>query len=243
MVVRSAFPTRRFLLGASYSSHLTLEMDVSMQRSRLALISTAALVSTALAIAAFSIPHVSVSATTIAQKKTTSTKKPTSKAAADPNAPEVVAPGDIPDDQLFVPYRPKSGGYTINVPEGWSRTENNGAVTFTDKYNSITVSVGPVSAAPTTASVRASGLADVSQDPSYRAGKVGTVKTAGGNAIKATFEIGSAPNKVTGKKALLAVERYVYFRSGTQVVVTLSGAKGADNVDPWRTVSDSVRVG
>jgi hypothetical protein len=201
-----------------------------MNRSRLALASTA------LAIAALSVPHPSASAASIAQ-----TKK--AKSAVNPNAPEVVAPGDIPDNQLFVPYRPTAGGYTISVPEGWSRTEDNGAVTFTDKYNSIMVTVRPVAAAPTVESVGKSGLADVAQDPSYRAGKIAATKTAGGSAIKATYEIGSAPNKVTGKKALLAVERYVYFGNGTQVVVTLSGAKGADNVDPWKIVSDSVRVG
>jgi hypothetical protein len=171
-----------------------------------------------------------------------SKKKPPSK-AVNPNAPEVVAPGDIPDNQAFVPYRPSSGGYTISVPEGWGRTENGGAVTFTDKYNSITVAMGAVTSAPTIDTVRATGLADVSSDPTYKFGKIATVKTAGGPAIRATYEIGSAPNKVTGKKALLAVERYVFFGNGTQVVVTLSGAKGADNVDPWKTVTDSVRVG
>jgi hypothetical protein len=182
-----------------------------------------------------------------AAKKPSSKKPPAKKAPTkkpvDPNAPEVVAPGDIPDNQVFIPYRPKSGAYTINVPEGWPRTENNGAVTFSDKYNSIGVTSGSVAAAPTVESVGNSGLADVSSDPTYRPGPVAAVKTAGGPAIKATYEIGSAANSVTGKKALLAVERYVYFANGTQVVVTLSGAKGADNVDPWKIVSDSVRVG
>jgi hypothetical protein len=180
-------------------------------------------------------------ASAVQKQKTTTTKK-VSSAAVNPNAPEVVAPGDIPDNQLFVPYRPASGSYTINVPEGWSRTEHNGAVTFTDKYNSITITSSPAKTAPTVKSVMSSSLLDVSQDPTYRVGKVTAVKTTGGNAIRATYEIGSAPNKVTGKKALLAVERYVYFRNATQVVVTLSGAKGADNVDPWKIVSDSVRV-
>jgi hypothetical protein len=175
--------------------------------------------------------------------KAATTRKPASRGAVYPNAPEVVAPGDIPDNQLFVPYRPTDGGWTVSVPEGWGRTETNGAVTFTDKYNSITVTASKGATAPTTDTVRVSGLVDISSDPTYRAGKITTVKTGGGPAIKATFEIGSAPNKVTGKKALLAVERYVYFGKGTQVVVTLSGAKGADNVDPWKTVTDSVRVG
>ena len=178
-----------------------------------------------------------------AQKAPKAQKHLAVKGAVNPNAPEVVSPGDIPDNQLFVAYRPAAGAYTIRVPEGWSRTEADGAVTFTDKYNSITVFAGPAAAAPTIDRVRTAGLLDVATDPTYKAGRITAVKTAGGPAIHATFEIGSAPNKVTGKKALLTVERYVYFGNRTQVVVTLSGAKGADNVDPWKTVSDSVRVG
>ena len=43
------------------------------------------------------------------------------------------------------------------------------------------------------------------------------------------------------KAGIDAVERYVFFNNGTQVTLTLSGAKGADNVDPWKIVSDSVK--
>ena len=34
---------------------------------------------------------------------------------------EVNPPGDIPDNQAFVPYTSSSGGYTISMPEGWAR--------------------------------------------------------------------------------------------------------------------------
>jgi hypothetical protein len=33
----------------------------------------------------------------------------------------------------------------------------------------------------------------------------------------------------------------VFFHGGKNAVITLSGPKGADNVDPWKTVTDSVR--
>jgi hypothetical protein len=198
--------------------------------------STALLTLTTLAL----IPGSPAGAATSKPKKTNTAKASTPK-AVDPNAPEVVAPGDIPDNQVFVAYQPAAGGYTIKVPEGWARTETTNAVSFTDKYNSIQVTTAAASP-PTVDSVKNSGLADVAKDPSFKLGTVSGVKAAGGSAIRATFEIGSTPNKVTGKKALLAVERYVYFANGHQVVVTLSGAKGADNVDPWKVVSDSVRV-
>lgn len=160
--------------------------------------------------------------------------------AADPNAPEVVAPGDIPDNQAFVSYTPPGASYSIKVPEGWARSTKDGTVTFTDKYNSIEVRSQAAAGAPTVASVKAGGLTDVSADPTFKLGKVTAVTRTAGPGVRATYEIGSAPNPVTGKKALLAVERYEFGHNGTTVVLTLSGAKGADNVDPWRIVSDSL---
>ena len=38
-----------------------------------------------------------------------------------------------------------------------------------------------------------------------------------------------------------AVERYAFWHDGQEAVLTLSGPKGADNVDPWRIVTDSLR--
>jgi len=158
----------------------------------------------------------------------------------DPNAPEVVEPGDIPDNQMFIPFASSDGKYTVKVPEGWARTEAGGVVTFTDKYNSISLQSMDATTAPTVESVNAGGLSDVATDPTFALNDVTTVTRKSGTAVLATYEIGSEPNPVTGKKALLAVERYVFFHNGTVVTMTLSGATGADNVDPWTIVSDSL---
>ena len=159
----------------------------------------------------------------------------------DPNAAEVVEPGDIPDNQVFVTFPWPDGRFSVDVPEGWAQTESNGVVTFTDKYNSVAIQSASATAAPTVDSVTSTGLTDVSTEASFVLKDVTTVTRKGGEAVLATFEVGSAPNEVTGKRALLAVERYVFFNNGTKVVLTLSGAKGADNVDPWRIVSDSLK--
>jgi hypothetical protein len=171
----------------------------------------------------------------------TSSKSTTTPAgAADPNAPEVVEPGDIPDNQVFVAYTPPGASFSVKVPEGWSRSSAGETVTFTDKYNSIQISSSDGTQAPTVASVKASGLGDVTSDPTFALGSVKKVTRSGVPAVVASYEIGSPPNDVTGKSALLAVERYELEKNGTTVVLTLSGAKGADNVDPWKIVSDSV---
>jgi len=157
----------------------------------------------------------------------------------DPNAPEVVEPGDIPDNQVFIAFTAPDGSFSLKVPEGWARTQQGTGVTFTDKYNTIAVTSG-AGAAPTPDSVTATALADVASDPTFKLLDVQPVTRPAGTGVVATYEIGSAPNPVTGKKALLAVERYVFGHNGNEVVLTLSGAKGADNVDPWRTVTESL---
>ena len=37
----------------------------------------------------------------------------------------------------------------------------------------------------------------------------------------------------------MAVKRFELWRDGKTVVLTVSGPVGADNVDPWRIVTDS----
>jgi len=37
------------------------------------------------------------------------------------------------------------------------------------------------------------------------------------------------------------IERFELYRNGRSAVVSLSSAVGSDNVDPWRTVSQSFR--
>lgn len=71
------------------------------------------------------------------------------------------------------------------------------------------------------------------------AGDVTTVDRKSGRVVLITYQSESPPSPVTGKTVAQAVERYEFAAAGREVVVTLSGPAGADNVDPWRTVSDS----
>jgi hypothetical protein len=139
-------------------------------------------------------------------------------------APEVNPAGDIPDNQAYVRYAPPGAGFSVKVPEGWSRTQTGDAVVFTDKLNAIRIETVPH---PPT--------------PAQQAGKSSTVKRTAGSAQKLTYNMKSAPDPVTGKSVTDAVERYVFTTGPNIAVLTLSGPKGADNVDPWRIVTDSLR--
>jgi len=162
--------------------------------------------------------------------------------AVNPNAPDATPPGDIPDTQVYVPYSPPGGGYSVKVPEGWSRSSSGGAVVFTDNLNSIRLESVPASKAPTVASAKQSLVPQLSHSVNgFSAPKVSTVSRTAGPAVLITYFAWGKPNPVTGKKPPEAVERYIFFHKGKEVILTLSGEKNADNVDPWRTVTNSLR--
>jgi hypothetical protein len=166
----------------------------------------------------------------------------TPPSAASRNAPEVNPAGDIPDNQVFVPYSPPGGRFTVKVPEGWGRTARAGTVSFTDKLNTIGMETRPAPAAPTVASARQAELPAIrSASRRYEPGSVTQVRRAGGDVVLVTFKADAPADPVTGKVVHDAVERYEFWRGGTEAILTLAGPVGADNVDPWRIVSDSFR--
>ena len=166
----------------------------------------------------------------------------TPPSAASRNAPEVNPTGDIPDNQVFVPYSPPGGRFTVKVPEGWGRTARAGTVSFTDKLNTIGMETRPAPAAPTVASARQAELPAIrSASRRYEPGSVTQVRRAGGDVVLVTFKADAPADPVTGKVVHDAVERYEFWRGGTEAILTLAGPVGADNVDPWRIVTDSFR--
>src|SRR5258707_6161563 len=71
-------------------------------------------------------------------------------AAEAPIAAEKNPPGDIPDSQVFIDYK-SPAGFSIKVPEGWSRTDKPDGAVFADKYDSIEIAIAGAAAAPTIA--------------------------------------------------------------------------------------------
>jgi hypothetical protein len=165
-----------------------------------------------------------------------------STTAANPNTKESSPPGDIPDNQAYVAFTPPAGGFSVKVPEGWAQRATGGAIAFTDKLNTIRIESHAASAPLSATAARGSEMARLARSvKGFKAGKVSTVHRKAGTAVRITYLAASPADPVTGKSVTDAVERYVFFHKGRAVVLTLSGPKGADNVDPWRLVTDSVR--
>jgi hypothetical protein len=211
-------------------------------------IATPSTASTRPAAAATSAPAVNASTTTPPTSPTTTrtsapavttTGSSAPSSAATTQAPEALVPGDIPDDQVFVSFSPPSGGYRVKVPEGWARSTDGSVVVFTDKFNTIRIETVPEPIAPTIESVTATDLpALAGTTRGYVVGKTSAVTRRSGQAILSTYRSDAPPNSVTDKAVRLDVERYVFWRSGQAVILTLSSSVGSDNVDPWKTVTD-----
>jgi hypothetical protein len=161
---------------------------------------------------------------------------------ANPSAPEHNPAGDIPDNQAYVAYAPPGAGYSVKVPEGWSQTSAGGVVSFTDKLNTVCLQAAAASAPPTIAGVKRTMPPKLARaEQGFRLRTITMVRRNAGRAVRITYLARGKPDPVTGKSRVDAVERYLFFHKGREAVVTLSGPKGADNVDPWRIVTDSLR--
>jgi len=149
-------------------------------------------------------------------------------------------PGDIPDNQAFV--RLTTPSYSLVTPEGWSRTTRGAQVTLSDKYNSIRVELRSAAKAPTVRSVSSGELPLLrSKIPGFRSPKVTSLARPAGRVVLVRYEARSLRNAVTGRTVVNDVERYEFWKAGRAAVLTLQAPHGSDNVDPWRTVTESFR--
>jgi hypothetical protein len=176
------------------------------------------------------------------QAPTGGTCGPGTTVAGSTGGKEVTVPGDIPDTQAFVEYASPDGVFVVRVPEGWARAETASGVSFTDKLNTVAITTAATPAAPTIASTRADVVPALQRTaPCFALTDVTVAKRKGGDAILVTYHADSPADPVTGKVVRDDVERYSFWKNGHEAVLTLSASAGSDNVDPWRTVTDSFR--
>ena len=159
-----------------------------------------------------------------------------------PNAPETLPPGDIPDTIAFVPYAVPGHGLTFSTPEGWSRKTSTGGVTFTDKLNTIQLIDTSTTAPIMVAAAQKSEVPKIAASlTGFKLQSVSTVSRPAGPAVLIKYLGYSQPDPVTGKFGVLAFERYEFSHRGHEVILLLSSPVGSDNVDPWRKVTTSLR--
>ncbi|MDX6253753.1 MAG: hypothetical protein QOJ11_87 [Frankiales bacterium] len=152
-------------------------------------------------------------------------------------------PGDIPDNLAFVAYTNAAGHYLFNHPEGWAQTTNGSSVTFTDKLNGVLVTAGTDTTAPTAAVAKQRDVPQLtSSQAAFELRSVQAVTEPGGAGVRIVYRRNSAPDQVTGRRYRDEVERYELVGHGHSVVIELFGPVGADNVDAYRTMVQSLRI-
>src|SRR5689334_10459576 len=102
---------------------------------------------------------------------------PAPTARAPPDSP----PGANPDRQAFVAYSPPQAGYSIKVPEGWSRTRANRVTSFTDKLNTVRLEETSAASAPTVDAVKRTIIPVLQRrEAGFQPGRVSVVRRTAG---------------------------------------------------------------
>ncbi|MDQ6817161.1 MAG: hypothetical protein M3018_07105 [Actinomycetota bacterium] len=141
---------------------------------------------------------------------------------------------------MFLTYHNSGAGYSMIYPEGWTIKGGGNDVSLVNKNNVIRIVISP-SGAPTPASLTAELTKLKQSNPTLTFTPPSEIQVKAGLAIKATYELHSAPNPVTGKTVLLIVDRYELSHAGKRVTVDLGTAKGVDNKDAYRRIINSLK--
>jgi len=182
---------------------------------------------------------------------TSSAPSPSSSASPSPAArhetpvpAEHNPPGDIPDNLAFVAYSNAAGRYRFTHPEGWAEQTHGADVLFTDKLNGVTATTGTATSPPTAASARQQDVPALqSSQAAFELRTITTVTGPAGSGVRIVYRRNSSPDPVTGRQYRDEVERYELVNHGREVVLELYGPVGADNVDAYRTMVQSLRIG
>jgi hypothetical protein len=167
---------------------------------------------------------------------------PTGTAASpteQPLAPETSPAGDIPDNQVFVAYASPTGGYQLQVPEGWARTDQGSDVRFVSKLDGVQVAVTNASSVPTAATLQANPALVQGFGRAVQVIKVQDVQLPAGPAVLVDFASNSDPDPVTAKQVRLENNTYLIAKNGKLATLTLWAPQGADNVDQWQQMAQS----
>lgn len=150
--------------------------------------------------------------------------------------------GDIPDTQVFVTYASSSGGYQLEVPEGWARSTSGTKVSFVEKLDGVQVSLAKASLAPTANSVSTNQAVTLEQSgQAVRNVCLQDLRLHGKPAVLMVYTSNSDPDPVTGKQVRLENNAYLFFKNGKLATLRLWAPLGADNVDQWKLISRSFR--
>lgn len=153
---------------------------------------------------------------------------------------EIVPSGDIPDSQVFITYTSAAGGYALQVPEGWGRTEEKDEVRFTDKFDAVRIRILKTNDEFSLQNIKEKQIPTL-EKTELNVGVTGIVEKTlkGGASLIVSYDSDSEPDSVTAKRIRLENKSYYFHRPGVLAIVTVCAPRGSDNVDQWDLISNS----
>ena len=158
-------------------------------------------------------------------------------------APNTLTPGDIPDTVAYVTYSNPVGHYKFKHPEGWAQVTHGTSVLFTDSYNGVALDVASATKSLTSTLVSHVIIPKLrSTQTAFHLLGLSPTKLPAGPGFLIIYQRNSPSNAVTNKSVRQEVHLYVIYAHGRVMSMSLFGAVGADNVDPYAKMSQSLRA-
>lgn len=116
-------------------------------------------------------------------------------------------------------------------------------MTLTDKLNGIQAGTSGAPTAPTVATVRQQVMPRLQQtQPAFELKTIEPVTLPAGQGVRVAYRRNSSPDPVIGRQVSDEVESYLVAGSARSLRLDLFEPVGADNVDAYRTISQSLRL-
>lgn len=156
------------------------------------------------------------------------------------------ASGTTQSGVLFPVYSNTTAGYSFDYPGGWRVVENGSGVRIARFGNAVTVVVRPRQQAPSPKDYQKQLEAMVQQHDDKLISKIvrpaSVMKVGKDNVTMAVIEqVRPTGPGADAPKDTLVVNRYLFWKDGKLLLLSMSSVKGVDNNDAWNLMANSFK--
>jgi hypothetical protein len=167
-------------------------------------------------------------------------------ASANPSSTFTPASGTAPTGVLFPVYTNKTAGYSFEYPGGWRVDEKGSDVRIARFGNAVTAVVRPRDKAPFYKSYQQQLETMLNQHDDKIISKIvqpaSEIKVGKDKVTMAVIEqVRPTGPGADAPKDTLVVNRYLFWKKGKLLLLSMSSVKGVDNNDAWNLMANSFK--
>ena len=156
------------------------------------------------------------------------------------------ASGTTETGVLFPVYTNATAGYSFDYPGGWRVVEKGSGVRIARFGNAVTVVVRPRQTAPSSKDYQKQLEAMLQQHDDKLISKIvrpaSVIKVGKDNVTMAVIEqVRPTGPGANAPKDTLVVNRYLFWKDGKLLLLSMSSVKGVDNSDAWNLMANSFK--